>query len=247
MGFRERVNYRIYASKETVLKVLNVITFVVALGALIMLAYFYGFPQTESSYTNMIGITRWMLAYFVLQFLIRVFYSFEVPKLLRDNWLEALFMSLIIVEGASFFLFDFPIAQSFLSNLGIKNIGAYYLLIVQLYMLIVAGLGFMQASHELMHLKIKPDVSLILSLMVLLLVGAVLLTMPEMTTMPGSITFLNALFTSVSAICQTGLIVVDTATYFTTKGHIIIMLLIQIGAIGIVSFGTMLARQCSLS
>jgi len=62
--------------------------------------------------------------------------------------------------------------------------------------------------------------------------------MPEMTTGEGSMPFFEALFTSISAISQTGLILVDTGSYYTFKGQIIIMLLIQVGALGIISFGT---------
>jgi trk system potassium uptake protein len=53
--------------------------------------------------------------------------------------------------------------------------------------------------------------------------------------------FLDALFTATSATCVTGLIVVDTATYFTFKGELVILALIQIGGIGMVSFATFFA------
>ncbi len=53
--------------------------------------------------------------------------------------------------------------------------------------------------------------------------------------------FINSLFTATSASCVTGLIVVDTATFFTLKGKLIIMLLIQLGGINIISFATFFA------
>ena len=65
--------------------------------------------------------------------------------------------------------------------------------------------------------------------------------LPEMTTIPGNISFIDALFTSTSASCVTGLIVVDTATYFTTKGHFIIMALIKLGGLNIIAFAGFLA------
>src|SRR5690606_38843084 len=57
-------------------------------------------------------------------------------------------------------------------------------------------------------------------------------------TAEGSMPVIDALFTAVSASCVTGLIVVDTATYFTLKGQIVILLLIQLGGLGIVAFST---------
>ena len=64
------------------------------------------------------------------------------------------------------------------------------------------------------------------------------------------LSWLDALFTSTSAICVTGLIVVDTATYFTTAGQAFILFLIQLGGLGIISFTTViivaLGRRLSL-
>jgi trk system potassium uptake protein TrkH len=58
-------------------------------------------------------------------------------------------------------------------------------------------------------------------------------------TVSGRISLIDALFTSTSAICVTGLIVVDTATYFTTVGQVVIVLLIQLGGLGVMTFSTM--------
>lgn len=74
-------------------------------------------------------------------------------------------------------------------------------------------------------------------------------------TLPGLYTgaplgWLDALFTATSAVCVTGLIVVDTATYFTTAGQAWILLLIQLGGLGMITFTTLiilaLGRRLSL-
>lgn len=54
------------------------------------------------------------------------------------------------------------------------------------------------------------------------------------------LSLLDALFTATSAVCVTGLIVVDTATYFTTVGQAFILLLIQLGGLGIITFTTLI-------
>jgi len=69
-------------------------------------------------------------------------------------------------------------------------------------------------------------------------IGALLLMLPFCTS-AGRISFIDALFTSTSAVCVTGLIVVDTATYFTTAGKCVILLLIQMGGLGVMTFSTM--------
>jgi trk system potassium uptake protein TrkH len=68
----------------------------------------------------------------------------------------------------------------------------------------------------------------------LILTGALLLTLPIASISGQRTSFLQALFTATSATCVTGLIVQDTATYWTFFGQLVIIILIQIGGLGIV-------------
>lgn len=83
-----------------------------------------------------------------------------------------------------------------------------------------------------------------------ILIGAILLILP-ISSVSGQITpFNEALFTSTSAVCVTGLVVNDTATYWSLFGHIVILLLIQIGGLGVItvaaSFALLSGRKFSL-
>ncbi|MED4587345.1 potassium transporter TrkG [Priestia flexa] len=71
-----------------------------------------------------------------------------------------------------------------------------------------------------------------------IIIGALLLMLPFSTTEP--ISWIDALFTSTSAMTVTGLAVVDTGTLFTVFGQTIIMLLIQVGGLGIMSFAVLI-------
>jgi trk system potassium uptake protein len=72
------------------------------------------------------------------------------------------------------------------------------------------------------------------------LVGTVLLSLPIATPGPERPPLLAAAFTSVSAVCVTGLTSVDTATYWSTFGQVVIMALIQVGGFGIMTLATLL-------
>ena len=85
----------------------------------------------------------------------------------------------------------------------------------------------------------NPATIFILSFALLIGAGAFLLMLPRATY--SGIHFIDALFTSTSAVCVTGLIVVDTGTYFTVFGQTIIMFLIQAGGIGIMTFTSFFA------
>lgn len=74
-----------------------------------------------------------------------------------------------------------------------------------------------------------------------ILLGTVLLILPIARADPDSAAFMPALFTSFSAVCVTGLITVDTGTYWTTFGQSVILALIQVGGFGIMTLGTLLA------
>ncbi len=71
-------------------------------------------------------------------------------------------------------------------------------------------------------------------------VGAVLLSLPIATPGPERPPLLTAAFTSVSAVCVTGLTTVDTATYWSPFGQGVILALIQVGGFGIMTLATML-------
>ncbi len=102
---------------------------------------------------------------------------------------------------------------------------------------------------------LNPAQLFIISFFAIILLGSLLLMLPKATH--AGINFTDALFTSTSAVCVTGLIVVDTGSYFTIFGQSIILILIQIGGLGILTFasyfsyffkgGTTYESQLSLS
>lgn len=86
-----------------------------------------------------------------------------------------------------------------------------------------------------------PAQLVVLAFAAAILIGAALLMLPFATQGPGGASFLTAAFTSTSAICVTGLIVVDTPTYWTHFGQVVILGLIQIGGFGIMTLASILA------
>lgn len=80
----------------------------------------------------------------------------------------------------------------------------------------------------------NPAIVFVGSFFVLILIGAILFMLPTATT--GTITFTDALFTATSAVCVTGLSVLDISSEFTLIGQTILISLIQIGGLGILTF-----------
>lgn len=97
--------------------------------------------------------------------------------------------------------------------------------------------------------KVSPAKILVGGFALLILCGTLLLSLP-VSAVEGRLPFLDALFTATSAVCVTGLVVVDTGTYFTRFGQTVIMLLIQFGGLGIMTVATivfiLLGKKISL-
>lgn len=83
---------------------------------------------------------------------------------------------------------------------------------------------------------------IILGFFILIMVGSILLMLPISSRSRVMTSFPDALFTAVSATCVTGLVVKDTATYWSTFGQIIILIMIQIGGMGVITVGLMILR-----
>ena len=98
--------------------------------------------------------------------------------------------------------------------------------------------------------KLTPSQIIVLGFAGVILLGAFILMLPISSTCHGWTPFNEALFTSTTSICVTGLVVQDTGSYWTSFGHVIIMLLIQIGGLGVVtvaaSFAMFSGRRISL-
>ncbi|MEG1255432.1 TrkH family potassium uptake protein [Clostridium sp.] len=82
---------------------------------------------------------------------------------------------------------------------------------------------------------------LALGFAILIFVGACLLTLPMSSSIGEGTNFLDALFTSTSATCVTGLVTLDTGTHWSVFGQIIIITLIEIGGLGFMSFATFIS------
>lgn len=141
-----------------------------------------------------------------------------------------------LFDGAIFLLGVIIIYFNFKTGISINQYNSIFIgkapIIVISIVLILTELN--KLLNVINSLNIPPALLFVLSFLLIILVGSGLIMLPKAHTQP--ISYLDALFTSTSAVCVTGLIVVDTATAFTTLGKIIIISLIQIGGLGIMTF-----------
>ncbi|MGV8970035.1 MAG: TrkH family potassium uptake protein [Microbacteriaceae bacterium] len=98
--------------------------------------------------------------------------------------------------------------------------------------------------------QFHPARTVVVGFLVAISAGTLLLSLPISTASGRGANFIEALFTATSSVCVTGLIVVDTPVFWSPFGHVVILVLIQVGGLGIMIFasliGVVLARRLSI-
>lgn len=89
-------------------------------------------------------------------------------------------------------------------------------------------------------IRLKPAQILVLGFAAVILIGTILLSLPFAAKSGKSVGILNAFFTATSAVCVTGLVVVDTYTTYSLFGQLVILILIQTGGLGFMTMATLI-------
>lgn len=113
-----------------------------------------------------------------------------------------------------------------------------FLVLAQLALLLILARDADLAREMVEVFFRRPSVLLASSFTVVILVGTLFLTFPAASAEGSTLSPLDALFTATSATCVTGLIVVDTPTAFSPFGHGVLLVLIQVGGLGIMVLST---------
>jgi trk system potassium uptake protein len=238
---REKINLFIYSSKARNLRRLKMISFIVSTISIGSLFYYHGFDLSEQTSLLIESIVQASFGYYVFHYLAKVFYDFSPKNYIKQNWFEGIMVLLLIIEGISFNFFDVLLVESIFDGFGMKGASALTVVFLQFYLFLVVFFELSDKTSLISNIKLHPSTIFITSFLVIISAGTALLMMPEMTTIAGRLGFLDALFTSVSATCVTGLSAVDTSTAFTLKGQFVIMMLMKLGGLNIVSFAYLAA------
>ena len=190
---------------------------------------------------KLLSFVKFSFGFYVFHYLVRIIYDFHPLTFLKENWFEGVVMALLVIEGIGDLFFDRLLLEPLLIALGFDSYTDFSTIFIQLYFVIVVIAELMRKGSVLPRIKMHPAVLFILSFLGITTVGTLLLMMPEMTTKFGGMGALDALFTSTSATCVTGLMVEDTMTFFTFKGQIVLLLLIQLGGLNIIAFASFLS------
>lgn len=237
---RERVNVFLHPHRESTLYTLRAMNVLISLSAFASLVTYYGFPLESDTAQGLIGVIKGSFGFYVFHFLVRWFFDFHPIQFLRQSAFEAGLMGLLVIEGISDILTGRVFLSRAIEPLGFESIEDWSVWLVQAYFLVVVVMELSERARTLPRFRFHPATLFISSFVFLILAGTGLLMLPEMT-MAGGMGFFDALFTSTSATCVTGLMIEDAETFFTHKGHVVLMVLIKLGGLNIIAFGSLLA------
>ena len=201
-------------------RILKQLPFLLSLFAFVTVVYDYGFDQ---AFTLQNAINEAYIVALILEvlFLIVRYCSFRTrPKQKVWSFDFLLFLTVSVTVPAILAWYDLPV---FTTHYWI----AFVFLMIFLRELSIKKIEFKRRF-------INPAQLFLLSFFIVIIAGTFVLMFPNATH--NEISFIDALFTSTSAVCVTGLSVVDTGACFTPMGQMAILILIQLGGLGIMTF-----------
>ncbi len=116
-----------------------------------------------------------------------------------------------------------------------ETLARAYLIGLQVYIGVTMVVAGASVNRGLAKVPLHPSAMAFLTFILLIAVGSGLLMLPTMVPADSHLRWSDALFTATSAVCVTGLVVLDTGTAFTRLGQGVILLLIQLGGLGIMA------------
>lgn len=218
------------------LRMMAVLTYMASLLLIVGVVYEHGFPlsATDISHLKILYKAVWII--FLIDVTLHIFLEYKGTKknFRKLAWILSwlLYLTLVPVifhrpdeEGAILYVWDF---------LGSK---LYHIPLVLLF-------SFLNLSNGLVRLlgrRTNPSLILAVSFFVIILIGTGLLLLPRCTVEGVVLSWVDALFTSTSAVCVTGLVPVDVSATFTPMGLTVIILLIQVGGLGVMTLTSFFA------
>ena len=211
-----------------------VITYVASIAFLCALIYQYGFELTPETADKLNTLYKavWIvfLADMSLHWLLE--YADTRKKYRKLAWVLSMLLYLTLVPV----IFHRPEDNgSILMFWEILHSKLYHVVVLSVFSLLQLSNGLVR----LLGKRTNPSLILAVSFFIIILVGTGLLMLPRCTI--SGISWVDSLFISTSAVCVTGLTSVDLTTTFTTEGFVVILLLIQIGGLGVMTLTSFFA------
>lgn len=227
-------------TRKKIILTLDILLVIIAIISTAIIITLTGFYIDKFWFRLLSQSVEIIIILFAIQEYARLLFVSNYKQYLKSRWFELLLaLSFFINE-----IFNKPLiwfVKYIFVDFKPDTIILLYLIFTTISLLVAVLVKSLRYNYLMSKIKLHPGAIFAISFGIIITIGSLLLMMPK-ATVPGSgFSYINSLFTSTSAVCVTGLIVVDTATKFTILGKIIILLLIQIGGLGVMTITTFFA------
>lgn len=218
------------------LRMIAAFTYIASLLLIVGVVYEHGFPLSEADVIHLKVLYKAVWIIFLTDVTLHIFLEYRGTKknYRKLAWILSwlLYLTLVPVvfhrpdeEGIILHIWDFLDSKF------------YHVPLLLLF-------SFLNLSNGLVRLlgrRTNPSLILAVSFFVIILIGTGLLLLPRCTVEGVVLSWVDALFTSTSAVCVTGLVPVDVSATFTPMGLTVIILLIQVGGLGVMTLTSFFA------
>lgn len=211
---------------ETIVTSVKAVTSAIVVATFVIL---FGFDEPVVPLAILFHVQVGLLCIFLSGKIVRIFNAVSKREYLVANWFEIPMLGALAVAIAGSGQWSEEVSPDHVRHLA-----------VGMYLIIEVIVKVCMASVNLAATGRNPTKTLVASFLVLIVAGGGLLMLPRAST-GEALGVVDALFTATSATCVTGLIVKDTGRDFTFMGQLIILILIQLGGLGIMVSGAVFA------
>ncbi len=196
----------------------------------------YGFTLTTEEMTHIWSVYRFTQILFAIIFTLRLITNWQ--HIWRQSFVSTIVLGVLLYLSLLPDILPAADAPRWLARYYHAFDGKFYTFaIVALFALMEISKGFVGIIRR----KTNPALLLASAFLVIIFFGTIVLMVPRSTVEGVSISMIDALFVSTSAVCVTGLTTVDIASTFSTEGLIVIALLIQVGGLGVMTITSFFA------
>jgi trk system potassium uptake protein TrkH len=229
-----------YSARERISNYIDLFIIFVQLDIFIWVLFELGFPYRPMVYQ----VGRIVSAVLIFELLVHIPLYSRLKGYIRDYWQQ------YIVTGIFIYIFNrFSVVRT--DNPLIFVYSRIFLALILILIFIKFIIRIERLRDIFRSFRVSPAQIILVSFATIILLGSFLLYLPYSRAEGVELNYIDALFTSTSAVCVTGLIVVDTGTAFSRIGQTFLILLIQTGGLGIMTIAAFiqvsLGSQMSLS
>ena len=227
------------STQNRVSQVIGFITPVFGIAALSSLFLKYGFHLSDQWIVRMLALDEFIAGFFVVSLLLNFSFSKRRWQYIKNSPFEFILLTLFIVSIVLEEVISIEEPHYLLRRTTTHSFIKLYFVLIEAYIIINSIISLARTREKWLFFSLNPARILMFSYVIVIVAGTFMLKLPKATYT--GISWTDAFFTSTSAVCITGLTTLNVAREFTFEGQVFIMMLIQLGGLGIITLTSFIA------